>query len=93
MKITTPLALALTMLLAMAFGVPKASADDGKDIFLSSKCTKCHSLKSAGIESQKSDDEEDEDKAPPPDLSGLKGKHRFGVVARVAYQRNRKHRR
>ena len=43
------------------------------DIFLSSKCTKCHSIKAAGIERQKSEDEDmaDPDKKQPPDLSDV----------------------
>ena len=70
----TTLAIVAAAVLAFA-AIPAAAgaADSGKDIFLSSKCTKCHSIKAAGIERQKSEDEDmaDPDKKQPPDLSDV----------------------
>jgi len=45
---------AIVALYGFAFGI-NYSGEDGKKIFTDSKCSMCHTVKSAGIESKKSD--------------------------------------
>lgn len=55
-------------LLGAASATPGRAADDGKASFASLKCTSCHSVTAAGVESKK----------PKPkggDLSGIGAKH------------------
>ncbi len=75
-KVTLAILAAAALALA-AVPVNASAAADGKEIFLSSKCTKCHSIKALGIERQKSEDEdmEDPNAKQPPDLSKVGTKH------------------
>jgi len=45
----------IVALYGFAFTIADQSSDDGKKVFLDNKCNMCHIVKSAGIESKKSD--------------------------------------
>lgn len=45
----------IVALYGFAFTIADQPSDDGKKVFVDSKCSMCHTVKSAGIESKKSD--------------------------------------
>jgi len=45
----------IVALYGFAFTIADQSSDDGKKVFVDNKCNMCHIVKSAGIESKKSD--------------------------------------
>ena len=45
----------IVALYGFAFTIADLGGDDGKKVFVDSKCNMCHTVKSAGIESKKSD--------------------------------------
>lgn len=51
------LALIVTIvaLYGFAYTIAERTSDDGKKVFVDNKCSMCHTVKSAGIESKKSD--------------------------------------
>jgi mono/diheme cytochrome c family protein len=49
------LVVTIVALYGFAFTIADQSSDDGKKVFVDSKCSMCHTVKSAGIESKKSD--------------------------------------
>jgi mono/diheme cytochrome c family protein len=49
------LVVTIVALYGFAFTIADQSGDDGKKVFVDSKCSMCHTVKSAGIESKKSD--------------------------------------
>lgn len=49
------LVVTIVALYGFAFTIADRTDDDGKKIFTDSKCTMCHTVKSQGIESKKSD--------------------------------------
>ena len=49
------LIMAIVALYGFAFTIANSGDDDGKKVFVDSKCNMCHTVKSAGIESKKSD--------------------------------------
>ncbi|MDP2363131.1 MAG: c-type cytochrome [Ignavibacteria bacterium] len=49
------LIITIVALYGFAFTIANNSSDDGKKIFVDSKCTMCHTVQSAGIVSKKSD--------------------------------------
>ncbi len=49
-----------------------AAAEDGKEIFLRSKCTTCHTIESAGVTQPPGEADEEE---KPKDLSDVGSKH------------------
>ena len=46
---------AIVALYGFAFTIANQPGDDGKKVFVDNKCSMCHTVKSAGIESKKSD--------------------------------------
>lgn len=56
------LVVTIVALYGFAFSVANTPDGDGKKVFVDSKCNMCHTVKSAGIESKKSD---------ATDLSGI----------------------
>lgn len=70
----------LGLVLALAFGVLVASAEDakepaGKTLFLTYKCNSCHTIKAAGVEKKAAEGEADSttaaSKKKPTDLSSV----------------------
>ena len=49
------LIVAIVALYGFAFTIASQGEDDGKKIFVDNKCNMCHTVKSVGIESKKSD--------------------------------------
>jgi len=49
------LVVTIVALYGFAFTIADQPSDDGKKVFVDSKCSMCHTVKSAGIESKKSD--------------------------------------
>jgi mono/diheme cytochrome c family protein len=49
------LVVAIVALYGFAFTIADQPAGDGKQVFVDSKCGMCHTVKSAGLESKKSD--------------------------------------
>jgi cytochrome c5 len=49
------LVVTIVALYGFAFSITSQGNDDGKKVFVDSKCNMCHTVKSAGIESKKSD--------------------------------------
>jgi cytochrome c5 len=45
----------IVALYGFAFTIADQSSDDGKKVFVDNKCSMCHTVTSAGIESKKSD--------------------------------------
>lgn len=45
----------IVALYGFAYTIADQKSDDGKKIFVDNKCSMCHTVKSAGIESKKSD--------------------------------------
>jgi cytochrome c551/c552 len=57
-----PSAMAWLVLLGMTLGAPGAAlAADGKALFESSKCVRCHSIESQGVAAKPKEGEEDEE--------------------------------
>jgi cytochrome c551/c552 len=49
------LVITIVALYGFAFTIANQPGDDGKQIFVNNKCSMCHTITSAGIESKKSD--------------------------------------
>lgn len=49
------LIITIVALYGFAYTIADRTDDDGKKVFVDSKCAMCHTVKSAGIESKKSD--------------------------------------
>ena len=64
MRATFRILLVFAWLFALAWAAPEASADSGKEIFLSKKCNMCHSIKTEGILNSKKKKSEADDAKP-----------------------------